>query len=163
METIKLEQSFSNLQKALNIFVKDLAQEYKDLLRRDGKKATGTLIKSIKPLEIEFVSNRLFGCIDVAEYWKYVEYGRRPGKFPPVDKILSWVKSKPVLPRPGSNGKIPTEKQLAFLISRKIARDGIKPGSQLEEALDIVWSKDRDMINDALEKDLQEYVDLVKL
>ena len=34
---------------------------------------------------------------------------------------------KPVLPTPTKNGKLPTIDQLTFLISRKIAREGIEP------------------------------------
>ena len=60
-----------------------------------------------------------------ADYWKWAEYGRKPGKFPPIEKIKEWIKVKPILPRP-TDGKLPTENQLAFLIARKIATKGTK-------------------------------------
>ena len=103
------------------------------------------------------------GSISLASYWKYVEYGRKPGKMPPVSKILEWVRVKPDLPRPRNNAKPPTDAQLAFLIARKIGRDGIKPGNQLEEALNIVWMKHKKDISDAISADLQEAVDLIKI
>lgn len=160
METNSL--TFPNLEKALNDFISDFINTYKGLLIRDNKKATGDLIRSIKPIEINFESSKYTGSISLAYYWKYIEYGRRPGKFPPPNKILDWVKIKPVIPRP-INGIKPTEKQLAFLISRKIARDGIKPGNQLEEALNLSWAKNKDNISNAISADLQEMINIIEI
>ena len=132
---------FENLQKVLDDFIEDFSNEYKSLLIRDDKKASGNLVDSIKPLTIEFNSNKMTGSISLAKYWKYVEYGRRAGgKFPPLKKIEKWIEIKPVLPRP-INGIKPTQKQLAYLIGRKIARDGIKAGKQYMEALNMVLDK----------------------
>lgn len=160
METNAL--TFQNLQAALNSFLSDFIATYKGLLIRDDKKASGNLIKSLKPVSIVFEGYRYTGSISLASYWKYVEYGRKPGKFPPVNKILDWIRVKPVIPRP-INGIKPTQKQLAFLISRKIARDGIKPGNQFEEALNLTWAKDSKMISDAITADLEEAITLIRL
>ena len=154
--------NFANLEKAIGSFVDEFIKVYRGLLIRDGKKATGNLISSLKPVSVDFEGKGYVGSISLASYWKYVEYGRRPGKFPPPDKILEWVKVKPVLPRP-INGIKPTEKQLAFLISRKIARDGIEAGNQFSEALDIAWSRKSIEISQAIEKDLQEKINLIRI
>lgn len=156
--------SFSNLAAALDRFVKMFAETYKELLKRDGKKATGNLINSVRELEITFGTGTLEGSVSLADYWKYVEYGRRRGgKFPPFDKILEWVKVKPVIPRPVNGLKPPTEKQLAFLICRKIARDGIEPGGQFQEALDTVWAECSEDISAAINEDLQSAVELIRI
>lgn len=160
METNTL--TFPNLENAINNFISDFINTYKGLLIRDNKKATGDLIRSIRPISIEFETNKYSGSISLAYYWKYVEYGRRPGKFPPPNKILDWIKIKPVIPRP-INGIKPTEKQLTFLISRKIARDGIKAGNQFKEALDLTWAKNKNKISDAISIDLQSNIDLIKI
>ncbi len=159
METNTL--SFTNLQIALNSFIDDFINTYKGLLIRDNKKASGNLISSLKPVSIEFTNNKYQCSIQIADYWKYVEYGRRPGKFPPMNRILEWIKIKPVIPRPMNGLKAPSEKQLAFLISRKIAREGIKPGNQFEEALNISWNKYEKQISDAISEDLNQAIDLV--
>ena len=161
METSTL--SFDNLQIALDSFINDFIKTYKSLLIRDDKKASGNLISSLKPVSIQFKNNKFEANISIASYWKYVEYGRKPGKMPPVSKILEWVRVKPDLPRPRNNAKPPTDAQLAFLIARKIGRDGIKPGNQLEEAINIVWINHRRDISDAISADLQEAVDLIKI
>ena len=161
METNTL--SFTNLQIALNSFIEDFINTYKGLLIRDNKKASGNLISSLKLVSIEFTNNKLAASISLAAYWKYVEYGRRPGKFPPINNILNWIKIKPVIPRPMNGLKPPTEPQLAFLIARKIARDGIKAGNQFTEALKLTWTKWEQTISDAISKDLNEAIDLVSL
>lgn len=140
METNAL--AFPNLEKAINNFISDFINTYKGLLIRDNKKATGNLIRSIKPIEIEFSNNKMSGSISLASYWKYVEYGRRPGKFPPPNKILDWIKIKPVIPRPVN---------------------GIKPGNQLEEALNLSWAKNKDNISYAISADLQEMINIIEI
>jgi len=54
-----------------------------------------------------------------ADYWGAVDLGRRPGKQPPLEDILSWVKTK--LRRSDIS-----DKNLAFLIARKIGEKGTK-------------------------------------
>lgn len=159
MESITIEQDFTNTAKAIDAFTRDFVEIYKQLLMRDDKKASGNLVNSIKQLQIEFSGNKMSGVISLANYWKYVEYGRRAGKFPPPNKILKWIEIKPVLPRP-VNGIKPTNKQMAFLISRKIAREGIKPGNQFEEALDMTWNRHKDNISNAISADLNSIIDM---
>lgn len=65
------------------------------------------------------------------DYWKNVEYGRRPGlKFPPVDAIRSWVQSKPAL-------SVPTLsiEQRTYLAGRSIATYGIAPSYFIRDAI----------------------------
>ena len=53
---------------------------------------------------------------------------------PPIDAIEGWVKIKPVVPN-AINGKVPSSRQLAFLIARKIGREGIPAKRPLEATL----------------------------
>ena len=159
--------TFNNLQQVLDDFTKDVAETYKGLLLRDGKNATGELISSIKPTTPELVNGTFECSLSLAPHWKYVENGRRPGKFPPVDNILDWVKAKPQLTRPNrldrkeispnvtSGGTLLTPKQLAFLVARKIATKGIQPGNQLEEAMDIAYARWKDRIDAAITADIE--------
>ena len=148
--------TFNNLQQVLDDFTKDVAETYKGLLLRDGKNATGELISSIKPTTPELVNGTFECSLSLAPHWKYVENGRRPGKFPPVDNILDWVKAKPQLARPNRlDRKEISQKQLAFLVARKIATKGIQPGNQLEEAMDIAYARWKDRIDAAITADIE--------
>lgn len=51
-------------------------------------------------------------------------YGRKPGKFPNLLAIEQWIEAKGIVPRPDQNGKSISTKSLAYLIGRKIAREG---------------------------------------
>ena len=73
---------------------------------------------------------------EAPEYWKYANYGRRPGKFPPPDAIDRWIKRRKITPFPTRDGRTPTRKQLVFLISRKIAEEGFKGSGFLEAGLE---------------------------
>lgn len=55
------------------------------------------------------------------DYAKYLEYGRTAGKFPPRQAIEDWIEVKKGLPEIFYEKK----KQMAFVIARKIAREGI--------------------------------------
>ena len=148
--------TFNNLQQVLDDFTKDVAETYRSLLLRDGKNATGELISSIKPMTPELVDGAFECSLSLAPHWKYVENGRKAGKFPPIDNILEWVKTKPQLARPNRlDRKELAPKQLAFLVARKIAAKGIQPGNQLEEAMDIVYARWKDRIDAAITADIE--------
>lgn len=148
--------TFNNLQQVLDDFTKDVAETYRGLLLRDGKNATGELISSIKPMTPELVDGAFECSLSLAPHWKYVENGRKAGKFPPIDNILDWVKAKPQLARPNRlDRKELAPKQLAFLVARKIAAKGIQPGNQLSEAMDIVYARWKDRIDAAITVDIE--------
>jgi hypothetical protein len=150
------EITLANTQSIIEQFINDFAATYKTLLTRDGKKASGNLINSVKSLGAKATQSGIEANISIADYWKYVENGRRQGKFPPPDKMLEWVKVKHILPS-SSSLKI-TKPQLAYLIGRKIARYGIKPGNQFRDALDMTWQKWKPQITAAINADLSKHL-----
>lgn len=160
MENVTITvNEFGSTMAAVNTYVKGLSEIYRNLLIRDDKRSSGNLIRSIRPLGSETEGRKVTGSMSLASYWKYVENGRKAGKWPPYDAILRWVTEKPVIPRAGKGGRIPTEKQLAFLIQRKIGLEGIKPGNQLAEAQRLAWPRYESTIQDAVSRDLDVVVD----
>lgn len=148
---------FENLIRVLDEYARDLKELYQYNLNYDNAVASGELINSVRYL-FQHNGSRYEVSLQLSDYWKYVENGRRSGKFPPVDKILNWIRVKPVLPRP-YNGKLPTEQQLAFLISRKIAREGTKARNILELTLEELNEEYDDKISEALTLDLSDIAD----
>jgi len=60
-----------------------------------------------------------------ADYIKYLIFGRSPGKFPPPDEMLEFVESNPeILASAKQQFDNITAKGLAFIIGRKLAREG---------------------------------------
>lgn len=76
----------------------------------------GNLLKSGN-IERNYLKKRVYYD---APYDLYVEYGRLPGKMPPVDKIKEWVLQKGL----ATNKKEITE--IAWRISSSIKKNGIK-------------------------------------
>lgn len=105
--------------------IQKLADSVGELYRKQLE--DGGVSTSRKPIRaiVEFNGDQLLISFELNDYWKYVEYGRKPGKMPPVDSIADWIKIKRIIPEP-INGKIPDTKQLAFMIARKIGRDGVE-------------------------------------
>lgn len=157
MET-KTLIDFAHLAAVLQEFGGAVVEKYREELAARGKNASGVLADTVRYL-VTRDSTEYAVDLSLASYWQYVEYGRRPGKFPPPDKILEWVRIKPVLPRPLESGKLPTEKQLAFLIGRKIAREGIAPTPALTTATEITFDEFLGRIGEAISADLAEAVD----
>ena len=87
-------------------------------------------------------------------YWKYTNDGRRPGKMPPVNVIADWVRRRNITPYALKNGKLPTEDQLAFMIAKKIGRDGTTGIHFLEKSIDEQKSYWDDKISEAISNDI---------
>ena len=125
---------FPNLTRVLNDYANSLVDNYRNALSTDGINASSELSNSVKYI-IEKDNGKFEVNLELADYWKYVENGRRAGKMPPISAIEKWIEIKPVLPRP-YNGKLPTTKQLAFLIARSIGENGIEPKHILGDRVD---------------------------
>lgn len=139
--------------------LKEVLERYGDLLCTKYKtyvpEATGKLVQSAR-YEVQFNNNVYEVGLWLEDYWKYVERGRGAGKFPPLSKIEEWVKVKPVLPRPMKNGKLPTEKQLAYLIGRKIAEEGTEGKHILERSVEETNKDMLQSIKQAIIEDIGE-------
>ena len=106
--------------------------------------------------------------LNLEEYWKYIEEGRKAGKqparkkMPPITEIRKWIDKKNIIPRPIrlKSGKefSPTRNTLAFLISRSILKNGFKtaipPKPFFKTSLQTAKEMFIDKIKEALVKDL---------
>jgi len=144
---------FNNLQKVLGDYINEVKSRYIDNVTQSGHNASKNLINSVRVI-LEKNNTSIEVSLSLAEYWKYLETGTKP-HWPPRDAILEWIKVKPVLPTE-KNGRVPTEEQLAFLISRKIAREGTPATNLLEETLEEVNDRYDVLISEAINKDLDE-------
>lgn len=151
---------FDNLTKVLNDFGRFLVEEYKDNLILNNKNASDELYISVKNIVDTKTKGRIEVNLSLLDYWKYIEQGRKPGKWPPISAIEHWIEVKPVIPRPLSNGKLPTTQQLTYLISRKIGLEGIAPQPLLKQSVDSVMNSMLEFIEEAITKDLENEINL---
>lgn len=91
------------------------------------------------------------------EYWKYANYGRPPGKIPPVSAIEEWITRRRIVPE--SNTSTPNATSLAYAIARKIGRKGTKGTKFLEKSLDEQKEYWMSTISSAISEDILEGID----
>lgn len=146
-----------HLTQVLEELGREVAEQYKNNLRESGHSTRPDhLINSITTAVV--VDDKAYKVVmQLNEYWKYLENGTEP-HWPPVDAIRSWISYKPVLPRPGKDGRLPTPNQLAFLIGRKIAREGTTGTHDFEKARDETVARWESRIRAALVEDVRAWL-----
>jgi len=165
----------ANEQSAPNFFavVNDMAKRFVELMQSDYRMkrkvgrnytnavASGTLEKSLAyrlKIKGKSIDISIYAKGKASQYFLARENGRKPGKQPPVDAILDWMRIKPIKLRDKESGKFkkPTEalkRQVAFLIARKIGRDGIKGWHAFDYAMENIWDEYEAQVVAAYQKD----------
>lgn len=155
---------WKNTKLILDTFGKQFVEAYRAGLNEKDANASRELYNSLN-FEIKLGEQSISLDILLNDYWKYLEYGCKgtetsypeayyPAHFPPTDKIEEWIRIKPVIPEQ-RNGKLPTQKQLAYLISRSIYQKGIEPRFIFRDAGESVWEQLKDALDEAIEKDVK--------
>lgn len=112
-----------------------LVEAYKAELNSGGKNATGDLNKYVKSFVTFEGGARYILWFSAPKYWRYIEYGRKSGKYVPIQPLVDWLRVKQVVALPRGNNKPPTRTQLAYAISTSIKNKGIRPFPALKNAL----------------------------
>lgn len=170
---------WNNLERVLNEFADAVIQKAKENLSKNGTNATGALSQSMdqnKDERVKIEEDRFQVFIALEDYWKYIEYGtgpahvkegvdeynvihlgvqhggdKRPQYWPPIGVLRNWVNVK------GLGG----DRDLPYAVQGKIHRDGIEPKPFLEPAIEETLPRYEDAINQAIEDDVDAYVESV--
>jgi hypothetical protein len=115
----------------LDIFFDNVITYLKNDAESKGQKApVNRLRKEINPTE-----GQLIGPF----YFKYIVTGRGPGKQPPPDAMLKFVQANPdILVSMKQRFKYITEKGAAYIIGRKIGREGTDIWQGKKEGIDLL-------------------------
>lgn len=168
---------WKHLHRVLQQFGEELVNEYIVNLHTRKANATYDLADSVS-YKVESGYGWIAVDISLLEYWKYVEYGRKAGKFPPLKSIEEWIEVKGIKPMTyiqtnimrtarhrgrirRNDGGIPSIKSLAYLIGRKIKEEGIQPRPILTTSIDEVYSRLESAIDEAITQDINESVDII--
>lgn len=145
-----------NFLSTLDEYAEKAKELYKRKLTDKGINASYKLLNSVETV-VRRNDDEFTVVINLEPYWIFVENGRGPGKFPPIDKILEWIRVKPVIPYSDNRGRLPTEEQLAFLISRKIAEQGTEGKHILAETITELNSIYLPKLQRALDEDFNRF------
>lgn len=110
--------------KAKEILARELETLKQELIQKHNElnmKASGAWETSLE-VEVTPSISGIKGAIKGLDYSYYMQHGRADGKMPPLQALEEWVKNKGLKP---IEDKMKTS-SLAFLIARKIAREGTK-------------------------------------
>ena len=140
----------------LDEYAEKAKELYKRKLTEKGINASYKLLNSVETT-VKRGDDEFVVTIHLEDYWIFVENGRGPGKFPPIDKILEWIRVKPIRPYSDSRGRLPTEEQLAFLISRKIAEQGTEGRKVLAETVEELNNYYLPLLQQALDRDFARF------
>lgn len=147
---------FTHTEAVLREYGEAVAAGYKNRLRENKHVATGELLGSVAVRIIDELGGGISVALDLAGYWKYVEWDTRP-HWPPPGALLQWINAKPIVPQPDERGRIPTPEQLDFLIRRKISIEGTTGTHDLADSVDAVNAEWLARIEEALTQDLDEF------
>lgn len=157
---------FPYLEQALQSFGERAVAYYQQELIAKKKNSSYKLAKSLDYI-YERDGSTYSVSIKLEDYWKYIEYGIAPAgkyknpQFKAFPFILEWIKVKPIAPRPFADGKLPTEHQLAYLITRKIANKGIEPVPLLADSVEKAIQGLYVEIEEAISKDLDNITNVM--
>ena len=119
----------TSLEQAIKDYTAELLANYTAQMPDDWQIKSSISFKVEKKSEFAYLIS-----INLPEYWKYIEYGRRPGKQPPLGKIASWIEIKQIAP--DTTRRVPDLQRLAFVIARKIGREGLPAHNYMQNAFD---------------------------
>ena len=171
-----------NIERYLNSFGKQVVKESKGILQQ--AKGSTSLGNSIR-FEVSKEDNGFSTKFYMADYGEYLDKGvsgnkvkqsyvnydgkkkSSPGKGfttkgPPIDILSKWIKRKGIKPKGFKRGRSKDTGQFvsgfAFLISRKIKREGIKSISFFQKPLGIEYKKlNKDLLN-IITADIRNYI-----
>ena len=150
---------FKHTMKALNDFGNFIITNYKSQLEAEQMN-NGELYRTIS-YSVSTVNSGWVISVSLADYWKYIENGRRAGaKMPPVSAIENWINVKQIVPHSMTlkSGKtvVPTIPQLSFLIARSISQRGIPPKPLFKNSFEAAKQQFIQVIKDAITQDIKE-------
>ena len=117
---------------AVRKFLDQVRLAYIEDQKQKNIRASGRSAEAFR-VEPDFDSGKLYG----ASYLHFQAVGRKPGRFPPIEAIIKWIKEKFKIDDERSAGL----KGLAFIIARKIANkgtdisEGKRPGLNIEDKI----------------------------
>jgi hypothetical protein len=152
------EIRWDNTRGVLEQYAQHLVEKYRENLAKGNRNASSKLADTVKA-EVKVEDTVISVELTLQDYWYYVDNGRKAGKMPPISKIEEWIKIKPITLRSfgKSQKSIPSPRSVAFLIARKIGREGTKGTHDLRDASDFTYNAFRERLEQAIANDIGEY------
>lgn len=164
-----LDIKWTHLAEVLENFASYFQNKLQENMMRNKSNASGNLVNSFQT-EVKIGDDSYEVGIYLEDYWYYVNSGRGPSKNAGngtlLEKIKEWIKVKKIVPHVGviRTGKqagkqyLPTVEQLAYLITRKIHREGYKGTHFFDQAKADSIEYFQESIDLAIREDVESWV-----
>ncbi len=116
---VDVESQYPELMTELRLIADEFIAEYRTLLL---ERSLSAALADSMTAEVIAAEKQAHIAVRLYAYWRWIEDGRGPGKQPPLESILEWVEKTELAHRAAEEGM--TARQMAFLIARKIGREG---------------------------------------
>jgi hypothetical protein len=170
-----------NLERRLQSFANQVVKDSRAMLQKDkGSTALGNSIRAEVESEAQGFSVKFYmkdygtfldkGVSGTQKQRNYKDYKNRtmssPYKYttkgPPIDILSKWIKKKGIKPKGMGRGRSKKTGQyisaFAYLISRKIKREGIKSLSFFSRPLGVNYKKLQETLLTEFKKDISTYI-----
>lgn len=162
MELNEYEIQLIEVRKVLTEYKTKFEELIKTKIQEKDKVASGNLLASIST-KIEVDGSVYTVILNSLNYLKYLETGTKP-HWPPTEPILRWVKDKRLPTRELTGDKsLPTEKQLTYLVCRKIAKEGTEKNFIIAETIEELNEIYLKKLQETLEIDIYNAMPLIKV
>ena len=162
MELNEYEIQLIEVRKVLTEYKTKFEELVKTKIQKKDKIASGNLLASIST-KVEVNGSVYTVILNSLDYLKYLETGTKP-HWPPTKPILKWIKDKRLPTREYTGDKsLPTEKQLTYLVRRKIAKEGTEPNYIIAETIEELNEIYLKRLQEALEIDIYNAMPLIKV
>lgn len=153
-----VRSAFPHLLSALAEYGQRVRDAYREELTLSNRPTMRDELRSTAEYVLEVGGMTLSVSLNVAAYWRNVEEGTKPHVVD-QEKLAEWVRVKPVVPYAQANGRVPSVQRLAYLIQRKIAREGTVGSHDMARAIAATDEALELRIEQALATDLAEHFD----
>ena len=162
MELNEYEIQLIEVRKVLTEYKTKFEELIKTKIQEKDKIASGNLLASIST-KIEVDGSVYTVILNSLNYLKYLETGTKP-HWPPTEPILKWVKDKRLPTRELTGDKsLPTEKQLTYLVRRKISKEGTEKNFIIAETIEELNEIYLKRLQEALAIDIFNAIPLIKV
>ncbi len=129
--------NFSNdIEGVLARFGQKLQEDLRQSLDDKNKNASGNLRQSIQAVPtVSFKDGIYTYTLAMADYYEFVDEGRKAGKMPPIESLVKWVRAKSAFGGLEVN-ESKDVRGVAFGIAKNIAKFGIKPSYFFTNVID---------------------------
>ena len=144
--TIKIPSSSVFVNQLVKVLGKDVVEELQKQLKAKNKVATSNLVNSLSYKTVQLLQDFVIN-FSYEDYGKWVELGRKPGKYAPISKIKEWCKIKGI------------DESLAYPINYKIYKFGIKPTPFVQDVLKSnLINESINKMEEILSKDIEQNI-----